>query len=430
MKVVNIRAYLLLSMAIVFCDTSAQNDPSSINFFNELTNCATSLGGWKCLELDLTSEVTEENDTTKTYEYSWNFGDGTRRQGTKIEHCYETFGQYQVTLDLIDQETNTVIRNELSATVFLYPEIFPSIVMSTENVPPSFIEFSCTYNNDDFTPDHVYWRINGDYYEGSTITHAFPVAGVYLVEVGVEKDMEFLGTVSACAAREVTVKESAVWTTSVMNNINDVRRKANAGPYASADVICVIRAINFETAGSFHIPLHSLMGQAKLKEDQLYEISMFTGNIFSGKKVLNTKGISGNDIYIALKDTVVALSAEPFSWLSPVKFDKGKTEINADQPELKQTVEMLSRYPDLQIEIGSYIHTGSRIAKAIPMSLVRASMVKSALVKYGITPERISIGSPEYNRALINSCSAMPGCKGEDPQLNGVVEFKVTGSKL
>ena len=426
----NIRAYLLLTMAIIFCDASAQNDPSAINFFNGLTNCATSLGGWKCLELDLTSEVTEENDTTKVYEYSWNFGDGTRKQGTKIEHCYEAFGQYQVALDLIDKEANTVIRNELSSTVFLYPEIFPSIGMSTENVPPSFIAFSCTYNNEDFTPDHVYWRINGDYYEGSTVTHAFPVAGVYLVEVGVEKDMEFLGTVSACATREVTVKESAVWTTSVMDNLNNVRRRVNAGPYASADVICVIREMDSESGGSFHIPLQSLMRQAKLKADQLYEISMFSGSIFSGKKILNTSGISGNDLYIALKDAVVKLSAEPFTWLSPVRFDKGKTELNEDQPDLKTTADMLSRYPYLQIEIGSYIHTGSRIAKAIPTALTRASMVKAALVKEGIAPERISIGSPEYNHALMNSCSAMPDCSREDPQLNGRVEFKITGTKL
>ena len=426
----HIRAYLFLAMAIVFCDTSAQNDPSALNFFNGLSNCATSLGGWKCLELDLTSEVMEENDTTKVYEYSWNFGDGTRKQGTKTEHCYEAFGQYQVTLDLIDKEASTVIRNELSSTVFLFPEIFPSIEMSTENVPPSFIEFSCTYNNEDFTPDHVYWRINGDYYEGSTVTHAFPVAGVYLVEVGVEKDMEFLGTVSACATREVTVDESNVWTTSVMNNLNNVREKANAGPYASADVICVISAMDSENDGTLHIPLHSLMGQAKLKEDRLYEISMFAGSIFSGKKILNTKGISGNDLYIALKDAVVELSGEPFTWLSPVRFEKGKTEINAEQPDLKKTVEVLSRYSHLQIEIGSYIHTGSRIAKAIPTSLIRASMVKAALVKHGISPERMSIGSPEYNHALMNSCSAMPECKGEDPQLNGIVEFKITGTTL
>ena len=427
---VSSRAYLVLAMAIVFCEATAQSSASALEFFNGTTNCPTSLGGWKCLELDLTSELTGESDTTKVYEYSWNFGDGTRKQGTKTEHCYETFGQYQVSLDLIDKEASTVIRNELSATVFLYPEIFPLIRMSTEDVPPSFMEFSCDYDNDDFTPDHVYWRINGDYYEGPTVTHAFPVAGVYLVEVGVEKDMEFLGTVTACASVEVTVKESNVWTTSVMKNINKVREETNAGPYASADVICLIKTLGSENRESVHIPLHSLMGQAKLKEDRVYEISMFAGNIFSSKKILNTKGVSGNDLYIALKDAVVELAAEPLSWLAPVKFGAGQTELVADEPALKNTAELLSRYPHLQIEIGSYIHTGSRIAKAVPASLLRASMVKAALEKHGITPERISIASPEYNRALINSCSAVPDCKGEDSKLNGMVEFKITGTKL
>lgn len=425
-----IRAYLLLCMGIVFCETTAQNSPSAVDFFNGTTNCATSLGGWKCLELDLTSELTGESDTTKVYEYSWNFGDGTRKRGTKTEHCYEAFGQYQVSLDLIDKEANTVIRNELSATVFLYPEIFPVVEATTENVPPSFMKFSCRYDNEDFTPDHVYWKINGDYYEGSTVMHAFPVAGVYLVEVGVEKDMEFLGRVSACASKEVTVKESSVWTTSVMKNINKIRKEAGTGPYASADVICSIRSASSDHGESVHIPLHSLMGQAKLKEDESYEISMFSGSIFSSKKILNTKGISGNDLYLALKDAVVELAAQPFTWLSPVKFVMGQTEISADQPELKSTAELLARYPDLQIEIGSYIHTGSRIAKALPVSLLRASMVKAALVKNGVTSERISIASPEYNRALMNSCSALPDCEGENPKLNGIVEFKITGTKL
>jgi outer membrane protein OmpA-like peptidoglycan-associated protein len=426
----SIRAYLVLSLAIVLCDATAQSSASALEFFNGSTHCATSLGGWKCLELDLTSELTGESDTTKVYEYSWNFGDGTRKHGTKTEHCYETFGQYQVSLDLIDKEASTVIRNELSATVFLYPEIFPLIRMSTENVPPSFMQFSCAYDHEDFAPDHVYWRINGDYYEGSTVVHAFPVAGMYLVEVGVEKDMEFLGTVSACASVEVTVKESNVWTTNVMKNINKVREETNAGPYASADVICFIKTLGSENRESVHIPLHSLMGQAKLKEDHLYEISMFAGNIFSSRKILNTKGVSGNDLYIALKDAVVELAAEPFTSLSPVKFGAGQTELNADEVTLKNTADLLARYPYLQIEIGSYIHTGSRIAKAVPTSLLRASMVKDALVKHGITPERISIASPEYNRALINSCSAVPNCKGEDPRLNGMVEFKITGTML
>ncbi len=110
---------VLISVLLMSVHAQAQQNSRAYDFFANQSECASSLGGWKCLELDLSSELLEENDSTKQYEYSWSFGDGTRRQGAKIEHCYESFGNYQVAMDLLDLETNTVIRNELPAVVYL-----------------------------------------------------------------------------------------------------------------------------------------------------------------------------------------------------------------------------------------------------------------------------------------------------------------------
>lgn len=424
------RHYLIIVLVHASPTLLAQTDPGAREFFNGREDCATSLGGWKCLELDLSSEVAEETDSTKVYEYSWNFGDGTRKRGARTEHCYETFGQYQIAMDLIDVETNTVIRNELSSTIFLYPEIFPSIDATTDGVPPSLMKFSCRYGNEGFMPDHIYWRINGDYYEGETVTHAFPVAGVYLVEVGLVKDMEFLGTLTACASREIKVEQSNLWTTPLLNKIAHARTQIKSGPYANGDVVCVITQSLDEKRESFQIPLQSLMGQLKLKEDATYEIFLLAGNLFSEKTVMNTHGISGNDLYLALKDAVLALSDQPFTALPGIVFEKEKTMFAMDGPRWKQTVDLLQRHPDLCVEIGSYTHTGSRLARAIPASVMRGNVVMEALVKQGISAERITVVSPENNRTLINSCSALPECDWEDPALDGLVEFKITGARL
>jgi hypothetical protein len=59
----------------------------------------------------------------------------------------------------------------------------------------------------------------------------------------------------------------------------------------------------------------------------------------------------------------------------------------------------------------------------------RARLVKDELIKLGVPPDQLSIASPENNRTLINSCSALPDCDWEDPTLNGMVEFKITGAK-
>lgn len=426
----NVRHYMFVGLLQVSSTLYAQTDSGAVDFFTTRENCTTSFGGWKCLELDLSSELVEESDSTKVYKYSWNFGDGTRKQGTRTEHCYEDFGQYQIALDLIDVETNTVIRNELSSTIFLYPEIFPSIDFTTDGVPPSFMKFSCRYGDVGFVPDHIYWRINGDYYEGETIMHTFPVAGDYLIEVGLIKDMEFLGTVTACASREIKVEASNVWTTALLKKIDELRIEEKSGPYASSDVVCLIKESLADKHQSFLIPLQSLMGEIKLKDNAVYEISLLAGNLISEKTSMSTEGISGNDLYLALRDAILGLKDQPFTALNALRFEKNKVTLPADGLQLSRAVNILQRHPDVHVQIGSYVHTGSRLGRSISMSLMRANAVKDALVKNGISADRISVASPENNRALINTCSALPDCDWENPALNGVVELKITGAKL
>src|SRR5690349_8128051 len=157
----SLRKVFLLVLLPISHSLVAQHHEGARSFFHDLTDCAGSFGGWKCLELDLSSEATSlEEDSAKVYQYSWSLGDGTRKQGNTVEHCYEQYGSYQVSMDLIDVQTNTVIRNELSAIVDLYPEIKPSIAQRRDNLPPSFVEFSFVNPLPDrFHPDAVYWRI-------------------------------------------------------------------------------------------------------------------------------------------------------------------------------------------------------------------------------------------------------------------------------
>ena len=94
-KLVSITALYLFSTAAF-----AQQSSAALEFFGGLTDCAASLGGWKCLELDLSSEVVEDNDSTKFYEYSWNFGDGNTSTIEDPSHLYVSTGSYTVTLTM------------------------------------------------------------------------------------------------------------------------------------------------------------------------------------------------------------------------------------------------------------------------------------------------------------------------------------------
>lgn len=408
-----------------------QQNPAAIDYFSGVTECAASAGGWKCLNLDLSSEIAGQSDSTKTYAYSWSFGDGTRIHGYTVEHCYEDFGSYQLTMDLIDAETNTVIRNELSATVQLYPEILPVIVSQSEGMPPTYMEFSGTYYGvEDFVPDRVYWRISDSFYEGNTIAHAFPVAGVYIVEMAMEKDMDFIGTITACATTEVTVKESDIWTTNIVRYFETARSGLQAGPFAAEDVACFIKSSNREDSSATILPLKTLMSELDFRQDEEYEIILFSGNLFTDSKRINLKDLRGNEVYQAMMDTVAAFVGRPLFFFRQLTM-KGN---NMNDPHkiagLRETADLLIKHPHLQIEIGAYMHTGSRISRGIATSLSRSSAIKELLVGYGIAPERIKVASPEYNRALVNTCSAAVDCGSENKALDSKIEIKITGIAL
>ncbi len=419
------RGALIILAMISFSFARGQHASAPLDFFNGLTDCAASLGGWKCLELDLSSEVTTEIDSSKVFEYSWNFGDGDKEVGSKIEHCYAEFGSYQVTMDLIDPETNTVIRNELSSTLHLFPEIHPAIVIRREGLPPGSMEFSFQHNeNEDFDPDRVYWRIDGSYYEGRTIRHSFPVAGVYLVEMGVEKDMGFLGTVAACSNTEVTINESDVWTVELLNFIKKERERLQVGPFAYSEVMCLVKTNEAKGSRLSLVPLHKLMSHSLLKEGLEYEITLFSGSLFTDMKQLNTSGMKGNQLYSAVKDTIASFLDRRWYSLPSVRFEKNQT-ISSDA-NIKQVAEILLKFPHLRIEVGAYVHSGSRIVKGTETAVARAEAVKDALIALGVPPERVSVASPEYDRGLINTCSALPDCEWENKLLDGKVEFKIT----
>ncbi len=406
----------------------AQKSPASLEFFNSVSDCATSLGGWKCLELDLSSESSIENDSTKDYIYSWSLGDGSRKPGDKVEHCYEEFGSYQISMDLIDAETNTVIRNELSSTVDLYPEIQFSIQTRKEGLPPSFLEFSCHYNHSELLePDHVYWRIDGKYYEGKKVVHPFHASGVYVIEMGIEKNTELTGLITACATTEITMKDSDIWTTPIVRFFELSKESASSGPFLKSDVFCQLISQSDNKLSTIH-PINFLMSQVEMKENQVYDVLLFSGNSFTQRKKFNTTGLAGNDLYGALKDTLSSFLLHPLNFFKAVAFHDGEAAPSMQDDGLNETAELLHLNPSFKIEIGSYIHTGSRIEKGMQASIQKASIVKEALIKNGIREERISIASPDNNKSLINTCSAIPDCNWEDSALNNKVEFKITAS--
>ena len=75
----------LTILFVMICQVAwSQQNAASIGFFNDLNDCAASLGGWKCLELDLSSEGAAGNDSSKVYEYSGVLATETENRAAKL----------------------------------------------------------------------------------------------------------------------------------------------------------------------------------------------------------------------------------------------------------------------------------------------------------------------------------------------------------
>lgn len=73
-----------------------------------------------CYEFEEASSVGfKENDSTI---YEWDFGDGMKQSGLKVEHCYKNTGQFVVRLNIIDKISGVPFYNQTEYVLEVAPE--------------------------------------------------------------------------------------------------------------------------------------------------------------------------------------------------------------------------------------------------------------------------------------------------------------------
>lgn len=115
--------------------------------------------------------------------------------------------------------------------------------------------------------------------------------------------------------------------------------------------------------------------------------------------------------------------------INPINFDLNKYNIRPDaQVELDKIVEIMNKYPGMEVELGS--HTDCRASKAYNRKLSdRRAKASAAYIKTKITnPERI-YGKGYGEEFLLNGCecegAVKSDCSEEEHEKNRRTEFKV-----
>lgn len=157
--------------------------------------------------------------------------------------------------------------------------------------------------------------------------------------------------------------------------------------------------------------------------------------ISAGKKGYETKEQSiilqnsdGTDvILLALKERMKAIKKgtdlAKVLEIERIYFDLDKWDIRPDaRVELRKIVEIMKKYPEMKIEIGSHTDSRASFEYNEKLSQNRADSTRKWIVDQGIAPERITAKGYGESR-LVNECSDGVPCTEEKHQQNRRSEF-------
>ena len=143
--------------------------------------------------------------------YFWDFGDGLKRIGKEVKHCFPGPGKYPVRLSIIDELTGDTIAGQVNYNVVL--EDIEQAYINSYNVgiadkPISFD--GVRINLKDFKLTDYLWNFGDGFKPGGPLmSKAFKKDGEYLVKLGLLGEKDSLGIIpQKCFMKKIRIFNS------------------------------------------------------------------------------------------------------------------------------------------------------------------------------------------------------------------------------
>lgn len=403
------RTLLLIGFLIAGKLAQAQRCIAEKEF--EISDCQVGTG--KCT---LMTVNTDPNG--REYIYRWNCGDGKTETGAKAEHCYENYGKYNVSLDLIDSKTGEVVKREVEKTVLLAEK--PVITIPSRVSAGQEAELKYIYNAPSgWLTKAVYWSFgDGAFGCSNKGVHQYSTEGIFTVRVLV------VGTLNGEASRVCSEMEIKV----LPGNINgplllsafESKEKVGIGGkrFLDEDAFLALldstglKVVVVKRAGS-HVPLNA---------NTRYSVTAYKGNLYM-PAVKFTAGLPGSEDD-SLKEAIARLANQPVDSLPSFRFLLDDVEVS--DGDIQKIVRFSNENQVAKINIGVYTHTGGRTGRNLSLSSKRATALKQALVRQGVAESRIRIFTAAQDMRLLNSCQGLLNCSLEQETYDRKAEFKIS----
>lgn len=194
-------------MSGYFCSNREGQD--DIYFFESImpvfADCKPSSLSKLCFKL---SDADPSLDTLPI-KYLWDFGDGMKDEGRKVEHCFPDSGDYVITMSLLD-----------TLTGLFYPQVAEYNLTVTRNFSP-LIEIDDTVKDEEgivlsakenvgspFIPIKQYWFMDDVVLaQGNDVGAQLRGVGVHTIKVGEEVQVQGTdSTLKVCSYKDIVVK--------------------------------------------------------------------------------------------------------------------------------------------------------------------------------------------------------------------------------
>lgn len=148
------------------------------------------------------------NDESLPLVYEWDLGDGNRKRGLEINHCYERPGNYIINLNIIDTTTGVVFFNEASYDFEVRKLTQAHMDIGGEMLADKLMEFRAENANiPNCSLTSYYWDFgDGGQSEGISVLHVYEQNGEFEVVLTLKgKTLDTRTDCQACVHRKIQI---------------------------------------------------------------------------------------------------------------------------------------------------------------------------------------------------------------------------------
>jgi len=354
--------------------------------------------------------------------YEWEFSDGVRLKGLRVEHCLPGAGKYWANLNIIDNSTSNTFFTQTSMEFELEEHVQPYITCDDAGIVESDMEFSGleSYLPGFITEEYIWDFGDGNFNSGQDITHHFNKSGVYAVKMGVKGYTEGNDNKELrCVIKPVTILPDNQALAMYLSGMD--LKLVTGSENMNRDSSEVIQDFSvFEVNPEEEVfRVEVLSSDAKIMlDDSLfnplrdkYDIKEF---YFSGDSLYSyTVGefnslLSTYDIYADVVDKgftsamvktyvlaelpteVVAKINRDFAELADANFEFNQSEVSENTyPMLDKVVNIMNENPDLVMEIAAHTDNVGSFEFNMELSQKRAQSIVDYMISKGIDKIRL-----------------------------------------